>query len=251
MKDFPLPPGVERKLDEQKISSRPAPLVAETPPKPEDLNDNEITLLLNSNLRIDRRSDPNIIGFIKEYMACRHVSQAAKAIGLTPSQGRNIRNYPDVHAAISALTQKAVMKHGLDPGEIVERMKEVADVDLGEFQNPDGSYKTSLLDLSPATRRAIKKFEVKNVFDTDPNGMKIKTGELIKVELWDKMKASELLGRETDLFKETTIRKHDVTENMENVLLGASARGTARAEKLREVQQLNPPPIDIESKEKP
>jgi hypothetical protein len=52
--------------------------------------------------------------------------------------------------------------------------------------------------------------------------------------LWDKLKAVELLAREKDVFTPTTVVKNDLTENMQNILLG-SRRGAARAEKFRDV----------------
>ncbi len=53
----------------------------------------------------------------------------------------------------------------------------------------------------------------------------VKTGEIISYEFYDKMKATELLGREKELFKETKKVEHDVTRNMASVLLESKRRG--------------------------
>lgn len=110
-------------------------------------------------------------------------------------------------------------KYGYDAAEVVERVKEVSNVDPIELERPDGTFKTSMTEINPETRRAIKKFRAKNFYEKDPNGMPRLAGQIIEVEFWDKLKATELLGREKDTFKETRKVEHDVTGRMAEVLL--------------------------------
>lgn len=121
------------------------------------------------------------------------------------------------------------MKYGYDANEVIERVKEIMDVDVIEFENPDGSFKTHLSQLAPETRRAIKKFKAKNLYGADANGMKIVIGQLLEVELWDKLKSAELLGREKSIFKETKKVEHDITTNMAHVLLESKRMADERA----------------------
>lgn len=212
----------------------PQPEAFKPPPIPEmqagdyALSDGETTFILKATLRPDQYEDPKVLHFIQNYLRCRSAAQAAKEAGLAPHVGQVLRLKPEIHACIEQLTQKAVMKYGFDASEIVERVKEISAMDPIEFENPDGSYKTHLSQISPESRRAIKKFVVKNLYGLDANGVRIVIGQLVTVELWDKLKAVELLGREKQIFKETKVHQHDVTQNMASVLLDANRRANAR-----------------------
>ncbi len=240
---FPPPPKRNRDwtlaeveaLRAQTTPPPPPPPVAHVPlfkPSPEasgKLTEDETAFILRTTLRPEQHEDPNILKFIMEYLLCRSTSQAARASGLTSTQGRKLRMNPHIHHAIQSLTEKAVMKHGYDQSEIIERVKEIAGLDPIEFENPDGSYKTHMSMIAPEARRAVKSFKVKNIWGEDPNGMKIVTGQLISVELWDKLKCIEFLGREKDLFKETKKVELGVTSDMASLLLESKRRGEQRA----------------------
>lgn len=209
------------------------------------LTDNETAFILKSTLRPDQHEDPKVLLFIKNYLICRSARQAARESGLAPQVGDVLRMKPEIHACIEAITQKAVMKYGYDASELVERTKELANVDLAAFENPDGSFKTHLSQLDPDVRRAVKKFKCKNMWGEDANGMKIVTGQLIEVELWDKLKAIDMLAREKNIFKETRKVEHDVTQQMASLLLDSQKRGQERRiEAARDVE----PVMEIEGR---
>lgn len=231
VKGFPLPPKNNRVPSQAIDPSTPVKAEA-VKAAPGLLGDDTVSAILRDHLRPEHQTDENVLRFISSYMTCRSRTQAAKEAGLPARSGHYLLTRPDIHAAIKALTLASVTKYGFDASEVVERVKEIAFVDIAEFENPDGSYKTSLAGLSPETRRAVKKFKVKNLYGEDPNGMQVKIGELIEVELWDKMKSLELLGREEDLFKETKKVQHDVTSNMAAVLLESSKRADERIAEL-------------------
>jgi hypothetical protein len=117
---------------------------------------------------------------------------------------------------------------------VIERVKEVSSVDPLDFFNPDGSYR-ALADIPPEARRAIKKIKYKQLYGEDVNGIRTVVGSIMELELWDKMKAHELLGREKMLFKETKAIEHNVTHNMGSLLLESARRGQAAIEAAREV----------------
>lgn len=201
------------------------------------LNDEETVFILRQHLRRDQMDDPKVIRFVLSYMECRNQSQAAREAGV-PGRGSHLRSRPEVHAAIEALTAKAVMKYGYDATEIIERVKEISALDPIEFENPDGSFKTHMSQIKPEARRAIKKFRVKNTYGEDANGMKVVIGQIIDVELWDKLKATEMLGREKNVMKETKVVQHDVTTNMASILLASKSRAVERLESMRDVKQI-------------
>jgi hypothetical protein len=211
--DPPPPPKVE-----------PAVLVNDTA-----LSQEETALLLRKTLRPEQMDDPHILAFIDSYLRCRHNAQACKEAGIPAATGRRYLRTPEIYEAINQITQKATMKYGYDAAEVVERTKEIAGIDPIVFENPDGSYKTHLSQVPEEARRAIKKFKVKNIWGEDPNGMRVVIGQLIEVELHDKLKSIELLAREKNVFKETKKIEHDMTAQMGGLLLEAQSRAEQRA----------------------
>lgn len=231
---FPKPPIINRNKTEAfpatpKEKREPPPKV-EPLPTPEikaageKLTETEVEMILRTSLLPHHREDANILKFIASYIRCRDAKQAAKEAGLHPVGGANLRNRVDIHLAITRLTEKAVMKYGFDASEMVERAKEIATFDPIELENEDGSFKTNMKDISPESRRAIKKFKAKNLYENDPNGMKVLVGQIIEVEMYDKLRGIELLGREKDIFKETKKVEHDVTGRMADLLLESKKR---------------------------
>ncbi len=188
------------------------------------LDDTEVMFILRKYLTREQYDDPCIIKFILEYMTNRSTSQAARESGFTSGQGIRLRSNPQIFAALEALTTRSLMKYGYDATEVIERVKEIAALDPIEFENPDGSFKTHMSQIAPEARRAIRKFKAKNIYGEDPNGMRTVIGQLIEVEIWDKMKGLELLGREKNIFKETKKIEHDITSNMASVLLESKKR---------------------------
>ncbi len=221
--DLPLPPP-------------PTPIGHEEDYNPK-LTDEETLYILKQYLRRDQLDDPKLLRFIMSYISNRSQSQAAREAGM-PGRGSYWRSRPEVHAVIEALTAKAVQKYGYDSSEIIERVKEIATLDPMDFENPDGSYKTHMSQMRPEARRAIKSFTVKNLFGKDANGIDMVIGQIVKVELWDKLKSLELLGREKNIMKETKKIEHDVTGRMADLLLASKKRGEERVIEARDVTMI-------------
>ncbi len=209
------------------------------------LTDDEVSFILQTSLKPVHHSDINILRFINNYMRCRDPKQAAVEAGLTASSGRALKARPDIHLAIARLTEKSLDKFGFSAEEVIERVKEIAFVDPLDLFNPDGSCKTKMADIAPEARRAIKSFKVKNLYETDPNGMKVRVGEIVEIQMWDKMKSVEFLGREKSLFKETTKVEHDITSNMASILLDSKSRGEQAYIQAREANRPSFPIIDV------
>lgn len=209
----------------------PEPLAPPKPPPIDSVNgrlsEDETTFILRTTLLPEHREDPNVLRFIAGYIRCRDARQAAVEAGLDPRSGANLRARPDIHLAITKLSEKSVMKYGFDASEVIEKIKEIVNVDPVDFLRPDGSYKM-LHEMAPEARRAIKKFKAKNLFEKDPNGMPVQIGVLVEIELWDKMKGSELLGREKEIFVEKKKVEHDISANMGSFLLESKKRAEDR-----------------------
>jgi phage terminase small subunit len=251
MTGFPKPPKNPRAYSATEAPPQPTahvkPTIGPLSLGDTSLTEEETSFIFRTHLRPSQADDPVIVKFILAYCASRNSAQAAKECGILPRQGHALRQRPEIHACIQAITDKAVMKYGFDATEIVERVKEIAILDPVEFENPDGSFKTHLSQIAPEARRAIKKFKAKNIYGEDPNGMRIVIGQLIEVELWDKLKGIELLGREKNIFKETKKVEHDVTQNMASLLLESKKRAETRQLTNTEVRQIEA--IDVTPEE--
>ncbi len=212
------------------------PVFPKPPTVPAIIDNEDVSFILRSILRPETHDNVEILRFIAAYLECRDVKEASRIAGIARVRGDAFLRKRDVIMAIQKVTATAVLKHNLDPAAIVERVKEVADVDPLDLWDESGNFRREKMgEIPAATRRAIKKFKVKELFDFDQNGVKVLVGYLTEVEFWDKIKASELLGRETDLFKETKVVKHDATDNMKQILLGAEKRAEESAASYREV----------------
>lgn len=211
----------------QDQSSKPEPKLSET----------EIEFILDKYLLPSHRSDPNIIRFIQAYLVCRHPKQAAMQVGIASptASGRNLLDRPDIAETIQKLTDKALHKYGFTGDEIVERVKEIADANIFDFLSDD-MVVVNKKDVPPELQRAVKKFEIVSEALKDMNGMpmfgsngqQLFESKVHKIELYDKLKSTELLGREKNLFKETKVTKHDVSDRMASILLSQVDRAKER-----------------------
>lgn len=203
---------------------------------------NEIFDILKSFLKPQHLKD-DIIAFIIKYIECRNTTQAAKHAGLTHADGRWLIQQTDIYGAIEKLTSDMVQKHGYDAAEIIERTKEIAFFDPADLVKPDGTYYENLKDVPPEARRAIKKLVSKNIYEDNEDGYPVYKGKLITMEFWDKPKTLELLAREKDTFKKTTVVEHDVSKNARQYLLASEA--LAKEDSLKLAAPLDNNTIDV------
>lgn len=206
----------------------------------------EFNATLREYLKPMHATDVKIAEFIGKYISCRNVLQAAKACGLSPQDGRYLFNQPDIHKCITVLTEKDIVKFGYDAAEVVERTKEIAFFDPVALVKPDGTYIKNMNEIPPEARRSLKEMIVKNVFEEDINGVPQYKGEIISYKFWDKTRGLELLGREKDTFKKTTVVQHDVSKNAREYLLASLHRGAEARKELGEpVTTIDVTPLDI------
>ena len=207
---FPVPPPIEEESGE--------------------LSTDAYNYILEACLRPKDRKNEELIKFVDAFVRCKNIAQASNEAGVHRTIGYRWRHRKDVNNAIVKLTNASLVKYGFDSSEIVERVKEVVDFDPIEMMNPDGTFKSNMHDIAPEARRCLRKLKVKNIWnqpEPDHNGFnaeKIIIGEIIEYEFYDKLKGAELVGREKELFKNTTRVEHDVTSDMANVLLASAKR---------------------------
>jgi len=221
--------------------------ITKTPKESGELNDNESNFIMTDCLKKEHLNDPKVIEFIDNFIRCKSIPQASAECGVHSTLGYKWRHRKDIANCISKLIAKSAVKHGFDASELLERTREIVDVDPIHIQNRDGSFKSNLHDMPPDVRRSLKKLKVKNLWgeSEDMNGIKKKIviGELIEYEFYDKIKAVELVGREKQMFKTTTKVEHSVTKDMKEILLASSRRAEKTIEDNSNI-------IDAEFKEK-
>lgn len=235
---FPKPPVID-------TPNRAPKQVGVTDHELAQLDHDDISFILQDTLTPGHYANAEVKRFIKAYLQCRDTRQAAKEAHVKHASALAMLQRQDIRNAIDKITDQALLRFGLDPNEIVEKVKEIAFFDPATLCKPDGTIIENMHEIPPETRRAIKKFTAENIYDKDPNGMPIIKGRLIKVEFWDKLRGNELLGREVDLFKETTKVTHDVSSNMKEILLESKARAEQRTLESRQVRVIEIAPSGV------
>lgn len=231
---IPPPPGFNNRMD-ARLQPEPEPDPF-SPDNTDNLLDTEISFFFKANLTPEQQKNIPLCRFIVEYFKCRNNVQSCRAAGVPVSRGQSWLRNAHVFDCIKAMTNKQLMKYAYDENEVMARIKEIAEVDPIELQNPDGTFKTRMEDIRPEVRRAIKKFKAKNLWRSDANGMRELYGVLVEVEFWSKEKTLEMLGIEKDLLKKTTKVEHTVSAQMADILLESGSRADQhRIESAREV----------------
>lgn len=214
--------------------------------QPENLGSDKAQQILRETLLPQHMTDPAILRFISHFLHCRSHVQAARLCGLSSIDGKNLYARPDIYACISRLTSEAVVKFGYDAHEVVERVKEIAFFDPVDLVYANGTYKKNLRDLAPETRRVIKKLIVKNIYEEDMNGVPQYKGEIISYEFWDKTRNLELLGREKETFKKTTVVEHDISKNARSFLLESVSRANQAVQAIDVTPRASTTPPELE-----
>ena len=203
------------------------------PPSPLEksgaLTEDEQDFILDANLHKKHRNNPAILGFISSFVRCKNIAQASQEAGIHKSLGYEYRHKSDVALTIQKLIDKSYIKYGFDAAEVIERTKEIVDFDPIMVQNSDGTFKNNFHDIEPEARRNIKKLKARNIYSEveDMNGVKKKIiiGEIIEYEFYDKIKAIDMIGKEKELFKNTTKVEHTISGDMASLLLESAKRG--------------------------
>lgn len=255
MKKFPVP-NIIKKQNHTEITfpsvSEPNPNGTIPPPNPptpkyetystpqgtplvQHLNDIEMLHVFDTTLRPEHRTSPTVLAFIREYIQTRDLEVSANEVGITKKDATMLRNRKDIYECISKLTELSVLKYGIDPGEIVKKVKDISEFDPASVIDKEtGAAITNVHNIPLESRRAIKKMKIKNLFGEDENGIPTVIGEMVEFEFWDKLKASEMIGREVGTFKESVTVEHGVTRDMKSILLESRERAERLAREARE-----------------
>jgi phage terminase small subunit len=146
--------------------------------------------------------NPKQASFAREYLVDRNATQAAIRAGYSAgtaySQGARLLKHVEVQQAIDAGTQRVAAKVETKAESVLGELNGLAGADLLEAFCKDGTLK-NLADMPPEFRRCIKSLEFTELFE-GASGEKFVSGRIVKLQLWDKPKALELLGKHLKLF---------------------------------------------------
>jgi phage terminase small subunit len=177
-----------------------------------------IDQLIQDHLWPEHAIDPVVVKFIYGYLETRHVGDAAKAAGVAKHTGLRIFNKPDIQQCLKEINKTLAREHSFDASEILERANEVMQFNIQDIFNPNGTVK-DIHDIPPKAARVIKKLKIEETWEEDMNGIKIQTGRIIQIDFWDKLKATELLGKFEGVFKDTVKHELGMDGNLAAVLL--------------------------------
>lgn len=192
-----------------------------------DLNEGKAGEIMRSTLLPQHATDPVVVRFIGNYLHTRNIRRAANLSQISPRDAENLFGRPDIYRCIAKLTQEAVVKFGYDAEQVVQVVKDVAFFDPIDLVNPDGTYKRNMHDIPANARMALKSLKAKNIYEEDINGVPQYKGEIIEYTFYDRINSAELLGREKETFKKTTVVQHDVSKNARDFLLDSVRRADA------------------------
>lgn len=120
----------------------------------------------------------------------------AKNIRTAESSSSQLLRKPKVEAYLNQQRATISEKSTLDTAEIVSNLSDIATCDIEDLFNIDDSGNITLVpksDRSKKVRKSIKKIKIKH--DKDGN-------QDIEVELYDKLKATEMLGKHFGMFNQ-------------------------------------------------
>lgn len=202
--------------------------------------------ILSETLLPEHSIDPTIWKFILAYLETRHVGDAAKAVRLTPAQGRRILLKTDVQLALKEIAATQARTSTFDLQELLERANEIAQVDLNDIFTPEGAIRPTN-EIPAGALRTVKKMVVEEIYEKDENGVVIgSSGRIVKIEFWDRLKAVEMLGKHEGGFKDTVVHEHTVSKSLADVLLAGAEKRALELENRSKRDLVVPNMIDVE-----
>lgn len=157
----------------------------------------------------EKKLTPKQKRFVAEYLVDANATAAAQRAGYSPrtahQAGYELRQNPLVAAAIDAAESRHLGKLEARGEQVLTELGRLAFSDLlGAFvtdkESPQYGTLKPLVEFPEDIRRAVKGFEVEELFEKDSDGKRFVIGRTVKVTLWPKDKGLELLGKHEKLF---------------------------------------------------
>lgn len=164
--------------------------------------------------------------FVREYLTDFNASRAAIAAGYSPKSAREqaskLLTKDNVRDAISQITGERSEKNEGLADRIINELKAIAFSDISDYFHiqEDGTLQAKMFEEIPkGATKAVKKIKQKVVREPSPFPDTEPTVTIYtELELYDKLKANELLGRHIGMFND---KKQEVPEAGPDPLLDA------------------------------
>lgn len=160
--------------------------------------------------------------FCLEYARCWSATDAARAAGYAdPGQaGWQLLRDPAVKWRLRELAKEFASEVHVESGTLLRGMLQTADLDPITLFKDTGELK-DLAELPEHARKAIREFEVHTEYvGEDASGLPI-SRRIVKVKLYDRLKALEMLGKFKKLFND----EDDNKTKRVSVIINTSGQG--------------------------
>lgn len=138
--------------------------------------------------------------FCQEYLKDLNGMQAALRAGYAQasarSQASDLLTRPHIQTEIARLNAERSKRTGITTDWVLNRLREIASVDLGEMFNKTGGMK-DIHDIPKSVRRSMAGIETVEMFSWGEH-----VGNTKKVKLNDKVRALELIGKHLAMWNE-------------------------------------------------
>jgi len=176
-------------------------------------NIKDMTEMTNAGVNPSDRANltPHELKFVLEYMKDYVAAYAAERSGYSAQMGYLLLKKPKVLAAIDSYEKNLATRFIFSKNKVLKELSLISNSDISDYvEIIDGkTYLKDTKDLLPQISRAIKKVrgtrKVTAIKDSKGNY----TGEdilddKIEIELYDKIQALQLMGKELNMFKDKT-----------------------------------------------
>lgn len=176
--------------------------------------------------------------FCQEYLLDLNATQAAIRAGYSKKTAakigsENLRK-PDITNCIQELKNKRSERTKIDADYVLQRHREIDELDILDVVKPDLSGFRSLNEWPKSWRTSISALDISELFDYE-DGKKELSGLIKKIKWPDKVRNLELLGKHVDV--QAYNEKVEVNGEINNVMVVPGPASVDDWEKISQEQQ--------------
>jgi len=158
--------------------------------------------------------------FIVEYLKDRNATKAAIAAGYSKKSAKEIGyenlTKPHIRSKVEAEIEAQEKRTRITSDSILTELHRIKNTDVLELFDENGALKP-IAEIPLDLRRAIRSIETDELWEYDEDSKKrIKVGITRKITLWDKIAATNLLGKNKKLWVERV--EHETGETLSQLL---------------------------------
>ena len=140
--------------------------------------------------------------FVREYLVDLNATQAAIRAGYSPESAANIGyenlRKPEIEAAIAAAVAERSKRVEVTADEVLRELKRIALSDIRRAYTEGGRLKP-ISEMPEDIARVVAGIETEELWGGQGED-RAQVGDTVKIKLWDKLRALELLGKHLKLY---------------------------------------------------